>query len=250
MKLEITNIKSFINLFGALKPVIEGEIMIYVKSDHLVINQMDATRTILVNMFIGKEFFDGFQTNEAEEILCFQMDVFMKLLQSFSKAKRLKIESSKEKMVFVTKKSTGRKKMSIPLLEPLEDDELKEPKVDFASIVKIKSEEFYDALKSASSIVSSEGVIKIQTEGFKLSVSIEGDMGKYDENWTFGENLEALLQEPAQSSFFLPSLLSLIKEGRKINDEVTLSLATDLPLKITFNFEQGFIEYYIAPMII
>jgi proliferating cell nuclear antigen len=134
----------------------------------------------------------------------------------------------------------------IPLLD-IGEGVQKEPKIEFKSYAKVKSEALKETLKDAK-LVSSHVKLILEKDRFKIEV--RGENGEVKAEFEKGgtEIDEIQTEKEVRATFPLQYLEDMVKASGG-NSAVKINLETDRPLKLEYDVEGATVVYYLAPRI-
>ncbi|MCK4265965.1 MAG: hypothetical protein KAX31_01710, partial [Thermoplasmata archaeon] len=188
-----------------LKTVNE-EMTLHVDEEGIQTMSMDPSHVAMIEASIKAELFDKFKKPEGKHLITLSLSEFSKFLDRVDKDESAKIsyQEDKAKLFIHTKKGGRRRRFSLPVLEPLED-EVPKPKIFFKSEARILTQSVVTAIKDASLV--SEHIAILFTKDM-LKISATGDMGSAVNEFDKGsdEFLELKAEEDASATFTLSYL--------------------------------------------
>ena len=231
--------------------VINEELTMNVDDEGIRVQGMDPSHVAMIDVKIKPGLFEVFE-KPAEEMITVNLGEFSKFLDRIDKDERVTISYDVEKAKLTILARTGgrRRRFSLPILEPL-DDEVPEPKILFKSEGRILTQSVERAIKDAD-LVSEFMKIQVSREMMKFNAT--GDMGSADNEFEkdSDELLELKSEEDSASMFTLSYLKDMFGQLKNLTDVVTLSVTTDMPIKIDAtpaNDPNLEITLYLAPCI-
>lgn len=250
MNLELSN-KSFIvfkDFFGLLKTV-NDELTLYVDDSGIQVQGMDPSHVAMVDAKILPGLFDKFEVSEKK--ITVNLSEFNKFLDRIGKDENPIIQYNAEeaRIVILAKKHGYSRRFSLTTLEPLEEG-MPEPKIVFKAKARIVTESVGRAIKDADLV--SEHVRFVLTED-AMKINAVGDMGSAANEYEKGSDalLELTVEEEAKATYTLSYLKSMFGALKDLAEVVTISLSTDMPIKIEAETNDPDLEItlYLAPCI-
>ena len=230
---------------------VNEELSMNIDDEGIRVQGMDPSHVAMIDMKIKPGLFEVFE-KPAEKRITVNLAEFSKFLDRIDKEERVTIsyDAEKAKLTILARMGGRRRRFSLPVLEPL-DDEVPEPKILFKSEGRILTESVERAIKDAD-LVSEFMKIQISREMMKFTAT--GDMGSADNEFEKGsdELLELKAEEDSASMFTLSYLKDMFGQLKNLTDVVTLSVTTDMPIKIDAtpaNDPNLEITLYLAPCI-
>ncbi len=176
MELELSksNFPVFKDWISMMKTISE-EITLDVDEEGIHTMTMDPSHVAMVEGLIKPDLFDKFEKPEGKQQITINLLEFGKFLDRIDKDEtaRISYEEDNARLVIHTKKAGRRRRFSLPVLEPL-DDEVPKPKIFFKSEGRILTQSVNTAIKDAS-LVSDHVAIKFTSDMLKFDA--KGDMG-------------------------------------------------------------------------
>lgn len=231
MKLEMNakNLVVFKDYVNLLKTVNE-ELTMHVDEEGISVSGMDPSHVAMIESKIKAGFFEVFEPSE--KLITVNLAEFSKFLDRIDKDEGAKInyEVDKAKLTILTKKGGRRRRFSLPILEPL-DEEVPKPKIFFKSEGRILTRSVNTAIKDAD-LVSEH--VKIQFTKDVMMIEATGDIGSAHNEFEKGadELLQLKSEEDSSATFTLSYLKDLLTRLEGLADVVTISLSNDMPVKI------------------
>lgn len=237
-KLEAKTWKKIIN---ALASIIE-EVSLDVGPEGIQFTAMDPSHISMVDFHMGKEHFEEYEVTE-EMKLGLDVDENRKIINRSKPDDILTIEADPSRITLTLQQRDGGtvRRFGLPLIDVMGGEKYKLPHLDTAVRVRIPSYLFDDAIKDAS-IISDNITFRAQPEVFL--VKAEGDSGSIETE--IKEWLEYEVREEIQSTFNLSYLTDIAKS---LEDEVTIDLGNDMPLKLSFTLDGAEFQFILAPRV-
>jgi len=219
----------FKDFFGLLK-ILNEEVTLNVDDSGIQVIGMDPSHVAMVDAKILPGLFDKFEPSEKS--ITVNLMEFNKFLDRLGKEDNPKIQYNAEKaqLMILAKKIGFTRRFTLSTLEPLEE-EVPKPKIFFKSSGRIITQIVDRAIKDAD-LVSEHVKFTMSKEAMKIEA--RGDMGSAANEYEKGsdELLELTVEEEATATFTLSYLKSMFRALKDLSEVVTISLSTDMPVKI------------------
>ena len=237
-KLEAKTWKKIIN---ALASIIE-EVSVEVTPEGVQFTAMDPSHISMVDFHMGKEHFEEYELSE-ETSLGLDVDENRKIINRSKPDDILTLEADQNRITLTFQQRDGEtvRKFGLPLIDVIGGEKYKVPHLDTTAKIRLPSYVFDDAIKDAY-IISDNVMFTAQPEVFL--VKAEGDSGSIETE--IKEWLEYEVTEQCQSTFNLSYLTDVAKS---VEDEVTIDMGNDMPLKLAFTLDGAEILFILAPRV-
>ena len=247
---EIEDVKSFINIVDAVTALATLEFSMFFYKDYMSISELTPDSIGMVSLKLGKEFFDGYQTDGADdtyEIVAVDGADFLKMLNKFKAFKRLKIETTESAVKVYASEGKKRKRAT---LAQIGDPELNDEKVNLTwpTIIKLNADEFRGAIKDTN---GTDQVAVFRNSPTELTIYSEDDgkISSNEETWLVGDDMLVLMSEPGQGIWNAETLNDIVSKVGKLSKDVMIHLPGEFgPIKLVYDFPNGILEYILAPM--
>ena len=171
--------------------------------------------------------FIEFNVNDKEEI-ALNLNYLKQVLKRAKSSDTVTLETGEGVLNIIFKGRTVRK-FSLPLLE-LEEEEIKELKLNFKATITTESGLLNDAIGDVDIVADSVTFI---AEKDKLSISSSGDLGKAHIEIPADEFTKIELEETQKAKYSIEYLKKMIKAS-KLVDNVTIKFSSDYPLQLEY----------------
>jgi proliferating cell nuclear antigen len=237
-KLEAKTWKKIIN---ALASIIE-EVSIEVTPEGIQFTAMDPSHISMVDFHMGKEHFEEYETGE-ETSIGLDVDENRKIINRSKPDDILTVEADESRITLTFQRADGEniRRFELPLIDVIGGEKYKVPQLDTSVRIRLPSYVFDDAIKDAYIIADN---VTFQAEPDVFLVKAEGDSGSIETE--IKEWLEYEVKEAIQSTFNLSYLTDVAKS---VEDEVTLDMGNDMPLKLAFTLDGADILFILAPRV-
>jgi proliferating cell nuclear antigen len=243
--LTYTDAKEFAYVVDSVSVLVD-EASFVVRGDGLYLRALDPSRTAMVDLYIPKRTFEEFP--EVDELrFGLNLKDFKKLLRGVKKGDKISMEIGGEKVrVRLVGKST--RSIGLYTIETAEGD-LPTPNISYTAVIKINSDILAMAVKDAATVADE---VRLSADKDAFAISAYSDRGEVEVRVERGSEFlyEFDVKEPASARFSLEYLEDIMGKASKISDIVAVELATDKPLRLTFDMPSGGrIVYYLAPRV-
>ncbi|MGD2250693.1 MAG: proliferating cell nuclear antigen (pcna) [Candidatus Methanofastidiosia archaeon] len=237
-KLEAKTWKKIIN---ALASIIE-EVSIEATPDGIQFTAMDPSHISMVDFHMGKEHFEEYEITE-ETSLGIDVDENRKIINRSKPDDILSMDADESRLKLTFQRSDGEniRRFELPLIDVIGGEKYKVPQLDTSIMIRLPSYVFDDAIKDAYIIADN---VTFQAQSDVFLVKAEGDTGSIETE--IKEWLEYEVKEDVQSTYNLSYLTDVAKS---VEDEVTLNMGNDMPLKLAFTLDGADILFILAPRV-
>ncbi len=237
-KLEAKTWKKIIN---ALASIIE-EVSIEVTPDGIQFTAMDPSHISMVDFHMGKEHFEEYEV-AGETSIGIDVEENRKIINRSKPDDILSLEADGNRILLTLLRPDGEnvRKFELPMIDVIGGEKYKVPLLDTTVKIRLPSYVFDDAIKDAY-IISDNVTFKADPEVFL--VKAEGDSGSIQTE--IKEWLEYEVREKSQSTYNLSYLTDVAKS---VEDEITLDMGNDMPLKLSFTLDGAEILFILAPRV-
>ncbi len=204
---------------------------------------MDPSGISMVSFSMPNKAFSKFEVEKNTNV-GLNLDSLSKILASARVGEQLVMKDSNNKFSIEFIGEHSRRRYKLPMIEVKKDVE-KEPKVDFESLVEVKSDSFRSILTDASLLSTYIG-FKAEKESFM--VLAKGDAGELEEEHLNSTDAIRKIEvsKPSSATFNLEYLERIVKACPS-NSSINLSIKTDEPIKVEYKIGDAAVAYYLAP---
>ncbi|MGC8572044.1 MAG: proliferating cell nuclear antigen (pcna) [Candidatus Micrarchaeia archaeon] len=228
-------VDSIVNLIdeGSFKITKEG----------ISLSAMDPSGISMLIFSIPNKAFSKYDV-EKDTVVGLNIDNFAKMLSSARSDEQLVMKENNNKLTIEFIGPNGKRRYKLPLIDTRKEGD-KAPKVEFESVVEMKSDAFKEILKDASLL---SNYIGFKADKNSFSVSAKGDVGELEEEHLGSTDIVKRLDitKPSSATFNL-EYLERIVSGCPSESPLILSLKTDEPIKVDYNIGDASFSYYLAP---
>lgn len=234
---------------SVLKSVIEAasplvdEIKLRVTSEGVSVRTVDPAHVAMVDISLGGKAFQEYKATDLE--LGLDLDKLKEILALGSGDDVITLEFKEDQNRLVLSLNNLVRRMSV--IDPSGMPDPKVPNLNLPNRVRIKTSELVQGIKASKSI--SDHLALIADEA-AFEVVAEGDTDTVNLKLTKNQLVELKASERTKSLFSLDYFSNLVKAADGEGD-VSLSLGSDYPVRIEFDFAEGHghVTYLLAPRI-
>lgn len=219
--------------------------------DGIQLQAMDSSHVALVTFILHASSFQEFRC-DGPQALGLSLEKLAKVLKAAENddAVVIRAEDNASRVSFVFEGKNEDKVSEFKLnLMTMDTEHLGIPEQEYSVVITMPSAQFAKTCREMSGF---SDTLVIDVTKMRVQFSVEGDDGegvvtlRHREH---GDNKTVLqVQDPVRMSYALRYLL-LFNKSSALADEVTISLAPDLPLVVHYTFELGEMKYYLAPKV-
>ncbi len=219
-----------------------SETRIYVNKDYLEVIAMDPANVAMVLFKMPSTVFAEYEVEES--VLSINLNNLKQILRRVKNTDVLTLEV-KENKLKLTMKDKSIRTFNLPLLD-LEDKKQKEPSLEFKSEIKMKSQDFNEAIEDVD-IVAESVVLGTEAETFKVSAT--GDLTNAEVSINKDEDTFIKSQGDHKSKYSIEYLKKMI-QGSKLANDVNIKFSTDYPLKLEYiEKDRLSLSFILAPRV-
>ncbi len=222
-----------------------NEVKFNVNKDGITLRAVDPAHVAMVDLTVGKDAFDTFDTKEKEIEMGIDMDKFAGIMRLAGSGDdvAIKLDDKANKLII----SIGNLVRKMALIDTAGMPDPKMPTLDLPGKVVVKASELTQGVK-ASEAVSDHLALTMNAKAFELFA--EGDTDTV--NLTLPKDMvEELTANGSFKSLFSIDYFSNMIKPVKANDAVTIFLGNDNPARVEFDIAntKGHVTYLLAPRI-
>ncbi|MBU7045049.1 MAG: proliferating cell nuclear antigen (pcna) [Theionarchaea archaeon] len=233
--------KTWKKIINALSSIID-EVLIEVTAEGIQFTAMDPSHISMVDFHMGKEHFEEYKVS-GEISLGLDIDENRKIINRSKPDDVLTLTADQSRVTYEFQQKDGesKRRFSLPLIEVTLDEKYKVPHLETTATIRLLAYVFEDSIKDAYIIADN---VKFKAAPNFFSAFADGDSGNFlveIKDW-----LDYEVIEQCESIFNLSYLTDIAKS---IEDEVTLELGNDIPLKLSFTLDGAEILFILAPRV-
>lgn len=245
MELVISDASFFKKCIDAIVNLVdEGTFL--VSADGLHLRTMDPSQIAMIDFVLPKSAFSKIDVEEKSSVGVNLADLSKILARTRSDEKLSVSVDEKDSKLLLEFSGTSRRHFKLPLLESTSALP-KEPKVEFDANIKIKGRAFKDVLHDAG-LFSSHVIL--QADESEFVVEAHGDSGDlHVQTKKDSSNLGGLVVKAKSRSMFPFQYLDDITRACPDDNNVTVELKSDAPVKISYEISDAKLSYFLAPRV-
>lgn len=203
---------------------------------------VDPSQVVLVDYFIDKSAFDVYDVEPT--FIGVDLVELSRVMGRAMPKDKLQMEIT-DSEILVRLEGDLTRSFKLPLIDVSESD-IKLPEHRYDAVVTIPSRIFKEALKDAGLFSSS---VVLRVKGNQFMVEARGSQGTLNtvSKQTKGITVKAAKEVVAKYS--LNFLMNLVKEA-DAEQEITLELRSDAPMRVSYKIGNSQIQFYLAHMLL
>jgi proliferating cell nuclear antigen len=204
---------------------------------------MDPSGISMISFFMPNKAFAKFDVDKPMNV-GLNLENFGKILASSRGEEQLVMKESGNKFIVEFIGKNSRRRYRLPMIDVKKDAD-KEPKIEFDSIVEVKSDPLKEILKDANLLSTHVG---FKTDKDSFLVVAKGDAGELEEeHMNNAEVIKKINTAKATSATFNLDYLERMISACPSNSTMVLSIKTEEPIKIDYKIGDASVSYYLAP---
>jgi proliferating cell nuclear antigen len=204
---------------------------------------MDPSGISMISFFVPNKAFAKYDVDKSVSV-GLNLENLGKILSSSRSDEQLIMKESNNKFIVEFVGKNSRRRYRLPMIDVKKDAD-KEPKVEFDSIVEVKSDSLKEILKDAN-LLSTHVGFKADKESFV--VVAKGDAGELEEeHMSNAEVIKKINTSKASSATFNLDYLERMISACPSNSTMMLSIKTEEPIKIEYKIGDASVSYFLAP---
>ncbi len=224
-----------------------SEGLFQLEEDGIKLVAADPAMVGLVDFKLQEEVFESFELDEETKV-GLNLENFYSILRRANSDDIITLELKEDDSKFhITMENSSTRNFSLPILNLSEDDIPSTDQLDFSFEAELETQVLEGAIKDA--MVVSDAVT-VSADGESLEISADGDQSNV--NFKIKEGSEGVLDMEggdAKSMFSLDYLSKMIG-AKKLNDNVTVKLGEDFPMRLEFVVpDEVDLSFVLAPRI-
>ncbi|MCI4456318.1 MAG: DNA polymerase sliding clamp [Sulfolobus sp.] len=242
MRVKTVDAVSMVDIFKTLNEFIP-EVTLDFTEEGLKISGIDASKVVLINVFLPKSYFDEYDVN-GEEKVGVNLEDLADLLSGVTKNDSLTF-SGEGSMLTIEIEGEYYRKFAIPMLQ-VESVELPQTDLEFPFRAKLITPTFTEIISGFEDLGAD--AVRFKSNGGKLTLTAYSDVveSTIELSTDNGGLLEAEGSD-AESVYGLEYLANTTRLKRA-SGSMEIRFGTQLPLKLRYEMPQGgYNDFYIAP---
>lgn len=219
----------------------EGSFVI--TKDGISLKAMDPSGISMIAFNIPGKAFAKYDV-EKDTTLGLNLENLSKILSSARAGEQLAMKDSNNKFAMEFIGQHSKRRYKLPMIDVKRDAD-KEPKVEFDTSVEVKSDAFREILKDANLLST---YIGFRADKDSFMVVAKGDAGELEEEHMNNADVVKKLEvgKPISATFNLDYLERMISACPTASN-ISLSLKTEEPIRVTYGIGDANVVYYLAP---
>lgn len=214
-----------------------------IAKDGISLKAMDPSGISMISFSIPNKAFAKYDIEKPINV-GLNLENFGKILASSRSEEQLIMKDAGNKFVVEFVGKNSRRRYKLPMIEVKKDAD-KEPKIEFDSVVEVKSDSLREILKDANLLSTHIG---FKTEKDSFVVLAKGDAGELEEeHMNNAEVIKKMNSSKAASATFNLDYLERMISACPSNSSMTLSIKTEEPIKIEYKIGEANVSYFLAP---
>jgi len=245
VELVLENASSFKKCIDAISVLID-EAEFIIDKDAVRLKATDPSQISMVDFVLEKSAFKHYRVENLTKI-GLDLDYLSQVMSRAGSSDELmlSLDEAKSRLV-VSFNGTSKRSFSVPLID-VSTAELPTPKIEFDSTIKMLAGIFQDGLKDAG-LISSHITVGVSDDNFFLKAnSSKGSVENTTSNKEKGI-IDFKATKECTSMFPLDYLNDMLKVAGSDN-EITVHLKSNAPIKISYPIGKAQITYFLAPRI-
>jgi proliferating cell nuclear antigen len=214
-----------------------------ITKEGISLKAMDPSGISMISFFIPNKAFAKFEMDKSVS-LGLNLENFGKILSSSRSEEQLIMKENGNKFLVEFVGKNSRRRYRLPMIDVKKEAD-KEPKIEFDSVVEVKSDSLKDILKDANLLSTHVG---FKTEKDSFVVFAKGDAGELEEeHMNNAEVIKKINTSKGASATFNLDYLERMISACPSNSTMTLSIKTEEPIKIDYKIGDASVSYFLAP---
>ena len=214
-----------------------------ITKEGISLRAMDPSGISMISFFIPNKAFAKYEVDKPA-VIWLNLENFGKILSSSRSEEALIMKETGNKFIVEFVGKNSRRRYRLPMIDVKKDAD-KEPKVEFDSVVEVKSDSLKDILKDAN-LLSTHVGFKAEKDSFV--VLAKGDAGELEEeHMNNAEVIKKINASKSASATFNLDYLERMISACPSNSTMTLSIKTEEPIRIDYKIGDANVSYYLAP---
>lgn len=241
-EIKIEDAKYWKNCVDSITSLIdEGSFSI--TKEGISLKAMDPSGISMVSFSIPNKAFAKYEVDKPVSV-GLNLENFGKILASSRSDEQLVMKENNGKFVVEFIGKNSRRRYKLPMIDAKKSAD-KEPKIEFDSVVEVKSDSLKEILKDAN-LLSTHIGFKTDKESFV--VVAKGDAGELEEeHMNNADVIKKMNTSKASSATFNLDYLERMISACPSNSVMMMSIKTEEPIKIDYKIGDASISYFLAP---
>lgn len=214
-----------------------------IAKEGISLKAMDPSGISMISFFIPNKAFSKYDIDKPASI-GLNLENFGKILASSRSGEQLVMKEGSGKFLVEFIGKNSRRRYRLPMIDVKKDSD-KEPKIEFDSVVEVKSDPLKDILKDANLLSTHVG---FKTDKDSFVVVAKGDAGELEEeHMNNADVIKKINTSKSSTATFNLDYLERMISACPSNSSMMLSIKTEEPIKIDYTIGDANVSYYLAP---
>ncbi len=214
-----------------------------ISKEGIALKAMDPSGISMISFFAPNKAFSKYDVDKSVTV-GLNLENLGKILASSRSEEQLVMKDSSNKFVVEFVGKNSKRRYRLPMIEVRKDAD-KEPKIEFDSVVEVKSDSLKEILKDANLLSTHIG---FRTDKDSFFVVAKGDAGELEEeHMNNADVIKKINASRASSATFNLDYLERIISACPSNATMMLSIKTEEPIKVDYKIGDASVSYYLAP---
>ncbi|MGD0510239.1 MAG: proliferating cell nuclear antigen (pcna) [Candidatus Micrarchaeaceae archaeon] len=214
-----------------------------ITKEGISLKAMDPSGISMISFFIPNKAFAKYDVDKPVAV-GLNLENFGKILASSRAEEQLVMKENNNKFIVEFIGKNSKRRYRLPMIDVKKDPD-KEPKIEFDSVVEVKSDSLKEILKDAN-LLSTHVGFKTDKESFM--VVAKGDAGELEEeHMNNADVIKKINMSKASSATFNLDYLERMISACPSNSVMMLSIKTEEPIRIEYKIGDASVSYYLAP---
>ncbi|MFQ6088859.1 MAG: proliferating cell nuclear antigen (pcna) [Candidatus Methanofastidiosia archaeon] len=233
--------KTWRKIVNAVSAIVE-EVPIELTKKGIRFTAMDPSHISMIDFKMKSKHFEEYKLTE-EFTIGIDLDEMKKIVNRSKPQEDLTMKADKSSLNLTFRQSDGEsiRRFKLPIIDILGGENFKIPELSTTVKAKLSAYVFDDAIKDAY-IVSDHITFHANKDG--LIMRAQGEAGEIETE--VRELLEYKFSEDVKATFNLSYLTDISKA---VEDEITMCLGTDMPIRLEFSLDNSEIVFILAPRV-
>jgi len=254
MKLELSNktkVGQLVTIFRNIKTIVT-DANINISETGCYIQSMDSSHVCLIEIKIGKEWFDNFNV-EIPEVIGVNCEMLFKVIDCWKEGQKITIYTKNGDKLFIDfeGENTITKRYALPLMN-IEAEIMDIPDAEYQVDMTLRSQDFKEII---GEMVIFNDELEIMCTDEKIMLKADGDVGEMMVEIKEDDILEYCVEEDCNLSVkygirYINSMCAFYR----LNADVYIHSSEDKPLKMHYSLDElnseeceNYVRFFIAP---
>lgn len=245
----INDIESFELIISSITNVTENPVNLKFDDEGLKIQTMDDSKISLIFARLNKDFFSTYSLTNSITI-GLDIKLFSKILKALKNEKGIRLSMANDSLLIDVLSGNNQKYKIVTL--NLDCDEIEMIDLEYSFSLKLQHKEIKDIIKSMK--LYTPDSCEFIYDNKVLYLSTITDLGSYNTELKQSDSIIDMINNMSLSGTNSPYFKISYSFGlfekyvtANITDEFILHIDKVTPMKIEYDFEYGYVKYFLAP---